>query len=155
MSANNNIKFSSESEADTAEAARTLAQKLRSGDVVFLEGDLGTGKTVFARALIRALTGNPATEVPSPTFTLLQTYETAAGTLWHFDLYRLEDAEEVYELGWEEALAEGIALIEWPQRLGALAPAARLTVSLRPLSDNPNQREITLIPHGHWAERFD
>jgi tRNA threonylcarbamoyladenosine biosynthesis protein TsaE len=106
-----------------------LAGEAGQGDVFALGGDLGTGKTTLARGFIRALT-EPDEEVPSPTFTLVQTYDTEKGTIWHFDLYRLKDPEEAWELGIEEAFAEGISLIEWPERLGALLPARRRDVTL-------------------------
>jgi tRNA threonylcarbamoyladenosine biosynthesis protein TsaE len=109
-------------ETATAELGATLAQRLRPGDVVGLYGELGSGKTTLARAILRAAAGDPGLIVPSPTFTLVEVYETERGTFWHFDLYRLEAPEQVYELGWEDALAEGIVLIEWPQRLGPLLP---------------------------------
>ena len=106
---------------------------LEPGDVVALAGDLGAGKTTFARALIAAFAaeaGAVPPEVPSPTFTLVQTYEFPRATLWHFDLYRIERPEDALELGIEEALAGGIALIEWPERLGSLLPARRIEVRL-------------------------
>jgi tRNA threonylcarbamoyladenosine biosynthesis protein TsaE len=109
-------------ERATERLGATLAERLRVGDVVGLKGDLGAGKTTLARAIIRAAAGDRELIVPSPTFTLVEVYETPRGTFWHFDLYRLETAEQVYELGWEEALAEGIVLIEWPERLGKLLP---------------------------------
>ena len=109
-------------ETATAELGATLAARLRPGDVVGLQGELGSGKTTLARAILRAAAGDPGLIVPSPTFTLVEVYETPRGTFWHFDLYRLETPEQVFELGWEEALAEGIVLIEWPQRLGDLLP---------------------------------
>jgi tRNA threonylcarbamoyladenosine biosynthesis protein TsaE len=99
--------------------------------VVALKGELGAGKTTFARALIAAFAaeaGEAPPEVPSPTFTLVQTYAFPRATLWHFDLYRIERPDDAIELGIEEALAEGIALIEWPERLGALLPAGRIEV---------------------------
>ena len=99
-----------------------LAPLLRTRDVVALRGDLGAGKTTLARGLLRALAGDPEMDVPSPTFTLVEVYEFSAVTVWHFDLYRLETPEQVFELGWEEALAEGISLVEWPERLGPLLP---------------------------------
>jgi tRNA threonylcarbamoyladenosine biosynthesis protein TsaE len=114
--------ITSASEADTQAEAVRLAATMKGGDVLLLEGDLGSGKTVFARALIRALAGDSALEVPSPTFTLVQTYDTPRGMVWHFDLYRLEEPEEIYEIGWEEALAGGIVVVEWPERLGGLLP---------------------------------
>ena len=94
------------------------------------EGGLGAGKTTLARAILRAAAGEPALIVPSPTFTLVEVYETPRGSFWHFDLYRLEEPEQVFELGWEEARADGIALVEWPERLGPLLPHERLTVTL-------------------------
>src|SRR5476651_1643231 len=99
--------ITSAGEADTQAEAVRLAATMKAGDVLLLEGDLGSGKTVFARALIRALADDSSLEVPSPTFTLVQTYDTPRGTVWHFDLYRLEEPEEIYEIGWEEALAGG------------------------------------------------
>jgi tRNA threonylcarbamoyladenosine biosynthesis protein TsaE len=122
-------------EAATEALARRLAPLLAPGDRIALSGPVGAGKSTFARALIRALVGDPAAEVPSPTFTLVQTYDARgpAGTVWpvhHFDLYRLTDPSEVEELGWDEALAEGLCLIEWPDRAGALLPAERLDLAL-------------------------
>src|SRR5215475_11491319 len=97
-------------ETATEQLGASLAQRLRPGDVVGLYGELGSGKTTLARAILRAAAGDPDLIVPSPTFTLVEIYETARGAYWHFDLYRLERPEQVFELGWEEALAEGIAL---------------------------------------------
>lgn len=111
----------SASEQDTISLATDFAQKLTRGDVILLDGDLGAGKSVFARAVIRALVGDEALEVPSPTFTLVQTYDSPRGELYHFDLYRLNDPEDIFELGWEEALT-GISLVEWPDRLGGYRP---------------------------------
>jgi len=118
-------------EAATERLGARLAARLRPRDVVALEGELGTGKTTLARALLRAASGTPALIVPSPTFTLVEVYETPRGTFWHFDLYRLESPEQAFELGWEEARAEGIVLVEWAERLGPLLPASRLAVTLR------------------------
>jgi len=122
---------------DTEALARGLARLLRPGDVLALRGDLGAGKTALARALIRALPGPPggpgsaeSEEVPSPTFTLVQSYPRQPAEVWHFDLYRIEQPEEVYELGIEEALAGGIVLIEWPERMEALLPEDRLDITL-------------------------
>jgi tRNA threonylcarbamoyladenosine biosynthesis protein TsaE len=101
--------------------------------VVALAGDLGAGKTTFARALIAAFAaeaGQAPPEVPSPTFTLVQIYEFPRAALWHFDLYRIERPDDALELGIEEALTEGIALVEWPERLGPLLPVRRIEVRL-------------------------
>ncbi|HYH19287.1 MAG TPA: tRNA (adenosine(37)-N6)-threonylcarbamoyltransferase complex ATPase subunit type 1 TsaE [Azospirillum sp.] len=138
-------------EAATSALARRLAPHLRRGDVVTLPGDLGAGKTSFARAVIRALSGEEV-EVPSPTFTLVQTYDTDAGTIWHFDLYRLSGPDEVVELGWEEA-ADGIALVEWPERLGPLTPPDRLELALR-MAGTADARRAELKGHGTWAARL-
>jgi tRNA threonylcarbamoyladenosine biosynthesis protein TsaE len=115
--------------AATERLGATLAKRLRSRDVVALEGGLGAGKTTLARAILRAAARDDTLVVPSPTFTLVEVYDTPRGSFWHFDLYRLETPEQVFELGWEEALAEGISIIEWPERLGALLPR-HLSVTL-------------------------
>lgn len=107
----------------------TVAGLARGGDAILLEGELGAGKTVFARAFLRAATGDPGLEVPSPTFTLVQSYDTPIGTVQHFDLWRLDGPAGITELGWEEA-RDDIVLVEWPDRLGALRPDDALTVAL-------------------------
>ena len=114
--------YSLPDEAATERLGAALAARLRPRDVVALQGGLGVGKTTLARAILRAAAGDPSLVVPSPTFTLVEVYDTSRGAFWHFDLYRLEEPDQVFELGWEEALAEGIVLIEWPQRLGELLP---------------------------------
>jgi len=145
----------SKTEADTEGFARSIAAQLQPGDTLFLQGNLGMGKSVFARALIRAICRDADLDVPSPTFTLVQTYENPVATLWHFDLYRIEDPEEIWELGWEEARSNGIIVLEWPERLGkALAPADRLELRFSASSQSPGQRQITLIPYGTWKERL-
>jgi len=116
-------------EAATKALARRLAQAAEPGDVIALHGDLGAGKTSLARAFIQALAGQDE-DVPSPTFTLAQMYECDAGTIWHFDLYRLEKPQDALELGIEDAFADGICLIEWPHRLGPWLPAGRLDLRL-------------------------
>lgn len=113
---------------DTDAAAAALAGALRQGDVVLMSGELGAGKTAFARAAIRARLGF-AEDVPSPTFTLVQTYE-AAPPIWHADLYRLSDPDETIELGLLDAMDEAIVLIEWPDRLGPYAPSRALHLSI-------------------------
>lgn len=139
-------------EEATASLARRLAPVLRAGDLLALWGTLGAGKTSFARALIQALAG-AETEVPSPTFTLVQIYDGPAAPLWHFDLYRLSGPEEVVELGWEEARTDGIALVEWPDRLGPLLPRDRLDLTLT-TSGGSEVRTADLAGHGTWAARL-
>lgn len=139
-------------ESATAALARALAAAARAGDVIALRGDLGAGKTVFARAFVNARPGEPE-EVPSPTFTLAQVYERGPGTVWHFDLYRIERPEEVFELGFEEAVLEGIVLIEWPERLGPLLPRERLEVRLD-FAAEETARRAQVSGHGAWAERL-
>lgn len=116
-------------ERATDQLGATLAARLRRGDIIGLKGELGAGKTTLARAILRVAADDPGLIVPSPTFTLVEVYETPRGAFWHFDLYRLETPEQVYELGWEEALAGGISIIEWPERLGPLLPQ-HLSVTL-------------------------
>ncbi len=120
--------------ASTEALGARLAPLLAPGDVVFLRGDLGAGKTTLARGLIGAWAGGDE-EAPSPTYTLVQTYEGPAGPLWHLDLYRLKDPEEALELGFEEGLDEALMLIEWPERLGALTPADRIEIALTPAGE--------------------
>ncbi|PYE84626.1 tRNA (adenosine(37)-N6)-threonylcarbamoyltransferase complex ATPase subunit type 1 TsaE [Pseudoroseicyclus aestuarii] len=119
-------------EAATSALAARLAPRLGGGDCLLLEGPIGAGKTFFARALIRARLGDPLAEVPSPTFTLVQVYETPDLELWHADLYRLSDPSELDELGLVEAMDAALSLVEWPQKLGALLPETALTLSLHP-----------------------
>lgn len=139
----------------TQKLGQTLATWLRVGDVVLLKGDLGAGKSALSRACIQAMpnaTGDAQFEdVPSPTFTLVQTYDRVSGLVWHFDLYRLGEAEELYELGWEEASTDGICLIEWPDRLGYLTPETYLEIQLEHVGD---ARTATLTAHKMAPERF-
>lgn len=136
---------------DTSALAEKLAPRLKPGDVVALHGGLGAGKTTFARALIRALLDQD-TDVPSPTYTLVQTYEGPSFPIFHFDLYRLEVPEEVRELGWDETQT-GLALIEWPDQAGPYLPRWRLDLRLEILGDI---RTARLEPQGEdWQSRLN
>jgi tRNA threonylcarbamoyladenosine biosynthesis protein TsaE len=138
-------------EAATQALAARIAPLARPGDVIALAGDLGSGKTVFARAFIHAL--GAAEEVPSPTFTLVQTYELSSGTVYHFDLYRLEDSEEAVELGIEDAFADGISLIEWPDRLGPFLPGDRLSLEFSH-GEDAETRHVRIGAGGDWPDRL-
>lgn len=133
----------------TEALGRRLAPLLETGDVICLFGPLGAGKTTFSRGVIAALTG--AKEAPSPTFALVETYEGAEATLWHFDLYRLARPEDVWELGLEEALANGASLIEWPERIIDHIPASALAIRFDYAGDG---RKATLRAGENWAERL-
>ena len=135
----------------TAALAEALAPALRPGDLLALWGELGVGKTSFARALIRARTGEGV--VPSPTYTLVQIYD-GAPPIWHLDLFRLRRPEEALDLGIEEALEEAIVLLEWPERLGAHLPPTRLDLRFA-YAQAPDERTLDLCGHGGWAARID
>ncbi len=141
----------------TARLGALIATHLRAGEAVCLYGPLGAGKSTLARALIRALT-RPDEDVPSPTFTLVQIYDGPDFPIAHFDLYRLTSAAEAYEIGLEEALETGAAVIEWPERLEGDLPSARLDVELAiPPAAEPGQtigaRLVRLTGHGPWIGR--
>ena len=125
----------------TAQHAVVLGTAVLPGDVVLLSGVVGAGKTHFARSLIQSQLSTPE-DVPSPTFTLVQTYETKHGEIWHADLYRLTDAQEIEELGLTEAFETAICLIEWPDRLGDLAPQHALSLTIVD-GDQPDARTLT------------
>jgi tRNA threonylcarbamoyladenosine biosynthesis protein TsaE len=134
---------------DDTEALGAALAKIAGPGVVFaISGPLGAGKTCLARGLIGALQPDVLEDIVSPTFTLVQTYETAAGPVWHFDLYRLKHADEMVELGFEDALAE-VCVIEWPERLGRLLPASRIDVTLAHVG---TERVATITGHGKRAE---
>ena len=138
-------------EAATAALAARIAALARPGDVIALKGELGAGKTSFARAFIHARGGREA--VPSPTFTLVQVYDLADGPIWHIDGYRLRDPEEAWELDIEDAFRDGVSLIEWPERLGPLIPARRLEITLS-AGPTPAARRAAIDPGGEWAARL-
>lgn len=127
----------------TAQLAARIAKTLVAGDCLLLEGPVGAGKTHFARHLIWSLMQTPE-DVPSPTFTLVQTYDTMAGELWHADLYRLTSLDEIEELGLTDAFEHAICLVEWPQMLGPLAPSNALLLTFQTDLTDENARLITL-----------
>ena len=134
----------------TKALAKALAPHLVKGDVVALTGDLGTGKTEFARALLHTL--GVRGDVPSPTFTLVQTYEIDRLLISHFDLYRLKSADELDELGWDDALADGITLVEWPERAEGRLPLNRLILTFTLSSEG--RRNCRVEKCGRWDDRL-
>lgn len=131
--------------AATERLAAALAALARKGDAILLDGPLGAGKTAFARAFLRAASGDPTLEVPSPTFTLVQSYDTRLGAVHHFDLWRLAGPDALDELGWDEA-RDDIVLVEWHDRLGALCPPDALTLVLQPAREHARQAELSGWP---------
>lgn len=146
--------FEEADERVTEKLAAFLALFLTPGDLVALHGELGAGKTTFARALIRAVLDDPRHEVPSPSFSLAQGYEEGRLALTHFDFYRLGGADELDELGLDEALESGVALIEWPERAGDALPSERLDIAF---GDGPKRgtRRIALEGTGAWEKRLE
>ncbi len=133
--------------------AEAVALKLRAGDTLSLAGDLGAGKTTFARALVRALLDDDAAEVPSPTFSIVQTYDTPRLALAHLDLYRLSHEDEVTELGIEELRAAGAIVVEWAERAPSVLGPDRLDVALAE-GAGETTRNLTLMGFGSWADRL-
>ncbi len=136
-------------DAATARLGAAIARQLAPGEAVCLSGPLGAGKSTLARALVRTLT-TPDEEVPSPTFTLVQFYEGARLKVAHFDLYRLSNPDEAYEIGLDEALDDGAVVIEWPERLDGRLPLDRLAVEIALEGEG---RVARLTPHGAWKGR--
>ncbi len=156
LSARDPVRMALPDEAATIRLGQALSALVQPGDAVLLSGPLGAGKSCLSRALIRALTSEDE-EVPSPTFTLVQTYEATRGDeafgLAHLDLYRIEDPDEVAELGLEDLLEDGVVLIEWPQRLGPHIPSNCLIITLAPEGEG---RLASLRASGSWEGReFD
>jgi tRNA threonylcarbamoyl adenosine modification protein YjeE len=146
-------KISLYSEIDTKCLARRIGQLLVPGDVIFLRGEIGAGKSFFARALIQSLQDMPE-DVPSPTFTLVQTYITKIGEIWHADLYRLTASSEIDELGLLEAFESAIALVEWPEILSKVAPPSSLYLDFKVQRDGLT-RELSLSSKfADWSKRL-
>ncbi len=136
--------------AATLALGRRLGERIGPGDVVCLSGNLGAGKTTLARGAIEAWTGQPE-EAPSPTYTLVQTYDGERGELWHVDLYRLKRPDDAWELGLEDAFVSAACLIEWPERLEGQLPRDRLDVELKPEGEG---RSAALKAHGAWRTKL-
>ncbi len=146
-------RFRLDADDDTARLGATLGAALERGEAVCLTGPLGAGKSVLARGLVRALSPGER-EVPSPTFTLVQFYAGPRFPLAHFDLYRLRRPEEALEIGLDEALRDGAAVIEWAEKLGHHLPANRIDVELEIAGEGAHApRRARLTPHGAWEGR--
>ena len=142
-----------ENEADTHQLASSMAVTIRAPFLILLTGDVGAGKTSWTRAFIRALAQDPHLDVISPTFPLLQIYETPRGTVYHYDLYRLdEDSEQnlddIRELSWDDARSHGICIVEWPERLPSSLAKADQIIHFHIDNNNPDKRRID-IHHGN------
>ena len=135
----------------TESFAASLAPLLRIGDALLLSGDLGAGKSTFARALLQAL--GVQGDIPSPTFTLVQHYDLPELSVAHFDLYRLKRAEEIEEIGFHDALADGAVLVEWPERADVFMPAGAL--GLHFTCDETGTHAVIVKASGQWTERLE
>lgn len=147
------MKINIENQAQTEDLARQIAQRVNPGDVIALHGDLGVGKSVFARSFIRALTSDDE-EVPSPTFTLVQIYDADFGELYHFDMYRLESPHDCLELGVEEAFSDGVSLIEWPSKIGSYLPWDCLNIEISHGAEE-DMRVMEFSSQGNWLTRLE
>ena len=142
--------FDLKAEAETAALGREIARHLAAGDTVTLSGPLGAGKTVVARAIVRTFL--PREEVPSPTFTLVQSYETQNFAIAHVDLYRVKAISELRELGLDEALERGVLVVEWPDRMGLHLPGDRLDIMFEAVDGE--SRLMKLVGRGSWSARL-
>ena len=139
----------------TAELARNLGQVLKPGDCLLLDGGIGAGKTHFARCLLQSIQTLPE-DVPSPTFTLVQIYDTQIGEVWHADLYRLGSLEELVEIGLTEIFGTAVSIIEWPDRLGDLAPRDALSIRFDPVPVHHEHRTLLFCwSGGDWGARLE
>lgn len=143
---------------ETARLAAAFASHLADGETLLLDGPIGSGKTHFCRALIQARmeqAGAPVEDIPSPTFTLVQTYEVGDTEIWHADLYRLTHPDEIEELGLMDAFLDQICLVEWPDRLGDLTPKDALTLSFSTTPNEDERHVQTTASSGHWTEKLE
>lgn len=145
------MKMHLSSPQQTVFLAWHLAGMLHYGDCVALHGEMGTGKSTFARALIRSLAGDEALEVPSPTFALVQPYNTRIGLVFHYDLWRLSSPDELYELSWDDA-CESVMVVEWPDRAEEFLPAGALHITFR---HGAGEDERTVTLRGWPTERLE
>lgn len=146
------IKTSLTNLKETEAFASVLAKIVKIGDIITFSGDLGVGKTSFIQFFIKSL-ARQEIEVTSPTFNLLHLYKLDEYEIWHFDLYRLKNKEEIYELGIDDAFSYGVSLIEWPEIIADILPKDRLEIKLS-FADKQSSRELTLNAYGKWKEKL-
>ncbi len=141
-----NATFTSHSEEDTRKLAQKLIPGLSSGKVILLKGPIGAGKSVFARAIISHLLSqsNREEDIPSPTFTLVQSYQAGELAIWHADLYRIDSELEIIELGLEEAFETSLCIIEWGEKLGRFTPENPIIITFKPKPNLENRRIMTI-----------
>ena len=152
---NQSLELIFKSEADTLSFAESLAPYLEPGDTILLDGPVGAGKSFLSRALIRSVLGHQE-DVPSPTFTLVQTYETDKGEIWHCDLYRITNIGEIDERGLFEAFETAICLVEWPDRLADEAPSDAITIALTMDEKAGEERRVFLSGlTAKWHKRLN
>ncbi|MGB0689946.1 MAG: tRNA (adenosine(37)-N6)-threonylcarbamoyltransferase complex ATPase subunit type 1 TsaE [Candidatus Puniceispirillum sp.] len=151
------IKLELQNLAATERLGQFLSQDLAAGDVIALYGQLGAGKSTLARALISTLCPHEA-DIPSPTFTLVQTYDMPDGTpLWHLDLYRIDTPDDAIELGIEDAFLDAVCVIEWPVRLGDLLPDDCLSIHINISDDalDSQVRQVEISAPASWDRRIE
>jgi tRNA threonylcarbamoyladenosine biosynthesis protein TsaE len=150
--ATNTLKFDLKNADETANFAFVLSKSIHSGDTILLSGPVGAGKTHFARSFIKSLLIADE-DVPSPTFTLVQTYDSPIGEVWHADLYRLSAEQEIEELGLSDAMIDAVCLIEWPDRLGSYTPTDALHIDIEPLNTLDERTLTARWDHPKWAHK--
>ncbi len=143
------VKLILSSLQDTHNLAQKLASRVKGGDVICLSGDLGTGKTTFCKSFIGSFYSRPQ-QIISPTFNILQTFDTKDFTIWHYDFYRIENENELEELGFNEALKNGMCIIEWPEIVEKYLPEDRLHIKFFH-GERPENRVVTITGHGFWS----
>ena len=148
----NNLEYISNSELDTMKLAKKLANKLNKGDIIILSGDLGTGKTKFVEGFLSNF--NLQDEISSPTFNIVNEYEKDDIVIYHFDVYRLSDSSEFYEIGGEEFFDNGICLIEWGEIIEDAIPAEHITIKFERDDSSENKRILKIYSFGEHYDKI-
>ena len=148
----NTIKYISHNEEETKKIAKLLAKLLQKGDIIILSGDLGAGKTKFTEGILSFF--GLEDEISSPTFNIVNEYKTNNINLYHFDIYRLEDIDEFYEIGGEEYFEKGICIIEWGELLNPILPKDYILIKIVPVENNINSRLFTIQSHGSKFDNY-